>query len=109
MSGDGERIIAHLEADAEARDNGTQPTEGRRLSLTPASDIRSGGVRWLSRDRIPLGGLTVIAGEKGLGKSIYSNAHLVAALTRGELEGELHGQPADVLIATAEDSWAAVI
>jgi hypothetical protein len=92
----------------EPSSNGAGP-KGRRLRLTRASEIQSERVRWLWRDRVPLGGLTVIAGEKGLGKSILSNAHLVAALTRGELDGELKGNPVDVLIATAEDSWAAVI
>jgi 5S rRNA maturation endonuclease (ribonuclease M5) len=41
--------------------------KGRRARLTPASSIRSQRVRWLARERIPLCGLTVVAGEKGLG------------------------------------------
>ena len=58
---------------------------------------------------MPLCGITVFAGEKGLGKSILTNGHLPAKVTRGQLDGELRGKPADVLIITAEDSWEAVI
>jgi hypothetical protein len=53
--------------------------------------------------------MIVVAGEKGLGKSIYTNAYLPAKLTRGDLDGELRGKPADVLVITAEDDWASVI
>ena len=85
-----------------------KPT-GRTLTLTPASKIKSGRVHWLWRQWIPLGALTVVAGEPGLGKSTLTGAHLAAAVTRGALDGELHGKPADVLIASAEDDWGAVI
>jgi hypothetical protein len=66
-------------------------------------------VEWLDRERIPLRGLTVFAGEKGLGKSTLTNGYLPARVSRGELDGELAGTPADTLIVTAEDSWGAVI
>jgi AAA domain-containing protein len=82
---------------------------GRRVKLTSAGEIRSERVRWLWKGRIPLRGQTIIPGGKGLGKSILSNAWLVAKLTRGELEGELEGQPVDVLIVSAEDDWASVV
>jgi hypothetical protein len=85
------------------------PAPGRRAQLTPASAIRSERVRWLETGRIPLRGQTVVAGEKGLGKSIYTNAYLPAQLTRGKLDGELHGKPVDVLVASAEDDWRAVV
>src|SRR5262249_53449445 len=65
------------------------PGAGRRLILTRASAIRSEPARWLWRTRIPLRGLTAVAGEKGLGKSLLTNALLVADVSRGRLEGEL--------------------
>lgn len=63
----------------------------RSIRLTPASEIRSERVRWLWQSRIPLRGQTVVAGEKGLGKSTLANAWLPAKATRGDLDGELHG------------------
>jgi AAA domain-containing protein len=84
-------------------------TGSRKLTLTPADTILSGRVRWLWNGWVPLGALTVVAGEPGLGKSTLTGAHLAAHITRGALAGELHGKPADVLIASAEDDWSAVI
>jgi hypothetical protein len=93
-----------------AQTNGKTPrAAARTLTLTPASTIKSGRVRWLWNGWVPLGALTVVAGEPGLGKSILTGAHLAACITRGALAGELHGKPADVLIASAEDDWSAVI
>jgi hypothetical protein len=82
---------------------------GRRVTLTTASEIRSERVRWLWEHRVPLRGETVVAGEKGLGKSILTNAWMAAALTCGTLDGALQGHPADVLVVTAEDDWRAVV
>jgi putative DNA primase/helicase len=86
---------------------GAEP--GPRVVLEPVSGIRSERVRWLWRDRVPLRGLTVLAGEKGLGKSILTCALLPAGLTQGRLDGELEGCPVDVAVATAEDDWRAVV
>jgi hypothetical protein len=73
-----------------------------------ASDIKSEKVDWLWRGRVPLRGLTVFAGEKGLGKSTLTNARLVAAVSRGTLDGDL-SKSADVLLASAEDSWPGIV
>jgi hypothetical protein len=81
----------------------------RQVVLTPASVITPKRVQWLWKDRIPLPSLVVVAGEPGLGKSTFTNAHLAAHVTRGTLEGEMHGHPRDVLIATAEDDWPSVV
>jgi hypothetical protein len=51
----------------------------------------------------------VVAGEPGLGKSTFTNAHLAAHVTRGTLEGEMQERPRDVLVATAEDDWTSVV
>ena len=81
---------------------------GRHVVLTRASQIKSERIRWLWSQRIPLRGLTVIAGPKGLGKSSLTNAQLVAPVTRGTLAGEVN-TPADVAILTAEDDWRTVV
>jgi putative DNA primase/helicase len=82
---------------------------GAQVDLIAAEDIRSERIRWLWAGRIPLRGLTILAGEKGLGKSLLSNACLPAAVTVGQLSGELKGTPSDVLICTAEDDWRSVV
>ena len=71
--------------------------------LVRASDVPATHVRWAWKDRIPLGGLTLLVGDPGLGKTTVG-CERAARVTRGDLEGDLHGQPADVLIATAEDA-----
>jgi KaiC/GvpD/RAD55 family RecA-like ATPase len=98
-----------------AAQNGSSPEADRTVDgarfvqLTPATAIRSERLYWLWAGRMPRRSLVVIAGEKGLGKSLLSNAGLPALITRGQLEGELCGTPADVLIVTAEDDWASVV
>jgi hypothetical protein len=87
----------------------TPANDARRIELTPANTIRSERVRWFVEGSIPLRGLTVFCGEKGLGKSLETNARLPASATRGRLRGDLAGQPIDVLLATAEDDWATVV
>jgi hypothetical protein len=82
---------------------------GRRVELTPASQIQSERVRWLWRDRFPLRSLCVVGGEKGLGKSLLTNARIPAEATRGQLPGELEGNPMDILVCTAEDDWRSVV
>ena len=81
---------------------------GRRVVLTPASAITPEPLRWLWRHRLPLRGLSLIAGEPGLGKSTLT-VELAADVTHGRLDGDLHGAPRDVLIATAEDHFASVV
>ena len=84
-------------------------TAARRVELTPASAIRSERLHWVWTGRMPRRSLVVVAGEKRLGKSLLTNARLPALMTRGTLDGELHGAPADVLVVTAEDDWASVV
>lgn len=61
-------------------------------------------MNWLWDNRIPLGTLTLISGREGVGKSILL-AWLTAAITNGNLPGDLHKQHRAVLIAATEDSW----
>ncbi len=102
--------VAPAELAAVANTNGHAPPAVKRtVSLTAADTIKSGPVRWLWQGWVPLGALSVVAGEAGLGKSTLTGAHLSASVTRGALAGELHDKPRDVLIASAEDDWSAVI
>jgi len=86
---------------------------GRRLELTAASGM--GGpraTRWLwaegSAEWLPLGGLCLLGGREGRGKSTWV-VRLIAELTRGTLAGDLHGTPHSAVIAATEDDWRATI
>ena len=74
------------------------------MKVESALDVKPLAVRWLWRGRIPLGMFALIAGREGEGKS--SNAYeMLARVTKGELDGELKGEPRAVIIAASEDSW----
>lgn len=64
-----------------------------------ASQLEVRPVEWLWPGRVPQGGLTVLAGEPGLGKSLLS-IWLASGLSRGDLGSK----PAASLFLTAEDS-----
>jgi hypothetical protein len=104
---DVDRILAELAAPA-ANGNGPSPRSRRRVVLTAASTITPEPLRWLWRYRLPLRGLSLIAGEPGLGKSTLT-VEISADVTRGRLDGDLHGEARDVLVATAEDHFASVV
>lgn len=81
---------------------GARPERGQRFaSAAPlrASQLEVRPVEWLWPGRVPQGGITVLAGEPGLGKSLLS-VWLASRLSRGELAGA----PATSLFLTAEDS-----
>lgn len=72
--------------------------------VVSASAIRCSRVKWLRRGWIPLGGISLLAGPPGIGKSTLA-IDTVARLSRGELTGS----PQPSLIVTAEDSLSAVV
>lgn len=81
---------------------------GRRIQLIRASEIKTGVVRWLWKDRIPQGEITIIAGREGLGKSLITS-WWTAQISRGTLPGVYEGEPKPVVIAATEDSWKRTI
>jgi len=76
--------------------------------LRSAADVRPETPRWAWEGRLPLGAVSLLAGREGLGKSTVT-IELGACLTRGELPGDLHGEPCNVVYATAEDSPQAIV
>lgn len=78
------------------------PQEGapstRRAVAIPASAVRRERVEWLAPGLIPFGVVTLLVGDPGLGKSLYT-CWLASRLSRGEF-----GEPASGLMVTAEDS-----
>lgn len=80
----------------------------RHIVLTDASTIAPRPVKWLWRDRMPLGELTLLGGREGIGKS--SVAYTMAAwITTGNMKGEFCGQPRAVIVVATEDSWSHTI
>ena len=101
------RVLTELRPEAAANGSGAL-LERRRVVLTLASALTPKRLRWLWRLRLPLPGLSLGAGEPGLGKSILT-VGLASDVTRGRLDGDLRGQPRDVLVATAEDNFDSVV
>lgn len=76
------------------------------------SDVRTQPVRWLLRDRIPYGEITVVVGDPGAGKSMFS-IDAAARVSAGqampfEVQGST-GEPGSVLLLSAEDGAGAAI
>lgn len=81
--------------------------------LLPAADVEIREPEWLIHGYIPKNGITIIAGEGGVGKtSIWCN--IVAAVTSGKQSFMEHdipygGNPQNVVVFSAEDSWEYVL
>ena len=88
--------------------NTSRRKAGRRVVLTPASQFSPKAVEWLWDGRIPAGGVSLLAGKGGLGKSTLILG-VAALLSRGDLDGRHQGEPAAVLYATREDAWPQVV
>jgi hypothetical protein len=73
-----------------------------------ASDVRPERVAWGWQDRIPIGMVSLLVGQGGLGKSLEL-VTLAAGWSRGTIPGDFYGQPISVAIASAEDHRAAVV
>lgn len=79
-----------------------------RLSAVAASGMGMRAAKWLYRQRIPAGAITLLAGREGIGKSTISY-DFVDRVTRGELDGRYLGIPRGVAVVASEDAWAEVI
>ena len=64
--------------------------------------------RWAWERRVPFGYLALLLGAEGIGKGTLL-AWLAARLTRGELPGDLEGEPVNVLWIGDEDSFDSVV
>ena len=84
------------------QNNVHQLNQKEALEFIPSSHFGDDEVEWLSRGRIPLGALTILAGDPGLGKTQYGT-FLAAALSTGMTSGALAGRPSETLFASIED------
>lgn len=80
------------------------------VKLTCAADIETREVEWLWNGRVPLGMLTLFAGDPKLGKS-YVTIAMAAAISRGApLPGDAAPEgPASAILMSAEDDPARTI
>ena len=79
------------------------PDEGKLyLKLLDTTTPRK--AKWAWHEKLPLGALSLMAGREGIGKSTVV-FDIAARISKGELEGDLLGQPKGVVIVATEDSW----
>jgi hypothetical protein len=112
-SGQSERDAARIAANADPKTievfermtQESQDGDPPRLALVAASTVHMEETLWAWKDRIPLGGVTLLAGQEGSGKTTIL-ADVLARATRGMLEGDLMGHAVGCVYATAEDSWS---
>lgn len=77
------------------------------IKVTSYSDVSLEKQRWAWTDFMLADAFTILAGAPGRGKSSIA-VQLMARLTKGELEGDLYGKPANVLYLSDEDSEAMI-
>jgi hypothetical protein len=79
------------------------------LKLIKMSEIQPEAVDWLWEPYIPYGAITLIQGDGGTGKTTTALA-IAAAVTRGDaLPNGMRGEPANVIVQNAEDSYTKTI
>jgi RecA-family ATPase len=64
--------------------------------------LKARPVRWGWHGRVPLGVATLVAGVPGVSKTSVV-LHIGARITRGELPGDLVGEPASIVVMSLED------
>ncbi|MGP0062543.1 MAG: AAA family ATPase [Isosphaeraceae bacterium] len=96
--------LAVIESDPSRPMPAKGPAVRGKARKARASDIKPQSVEWLWRRRVPLGMLTMFAGDPKLGKS-YVTLTLAAAVSQGAPmpDGDVPDGPASVLIMSAED------
>ena len=87
--------------------NGTGEESAMPIRIGPIIMDRVRPMRWLWSRRIPVGVPSLIVGEEGIGKGTVA-AWIIARATRGQLEGDLAGQPLRVLVIGDEDAFEPV-
>lgn len=102
------RALGLRERDLRGGEVTAGPGDDRVVRFTAASDVRPEATRWAWEGRVPLGALTMLAGQQGLGKSTLS-VELAARLSRGELPGDLRGERCATFIVSFEDNAASTI
>jgi len=77
--------------------------------LVCVADVAAEAVRWLWPGRIPLGKLTVLDGDPGVGKSTLTLSIAAKVTTGSPFPDGSRPEPADVILLSAEDEIADTI
>lgn len=102
-------LLSDVAASLHALENGNGKRSGLEPVLVRVSEVQREDVRWLWGNRIPLGKLTLLEGDPGVGKSFCSLA-IATAVTRGlGLPGQARTDAGNVLILSSEDGIADTI
>ena len=102
------RAIQHEALRAQSKRDAYRKT-CERVGLTPMSTVQPESVSFLWHPYIPLGKMTLLDGDPGLGKSFITLA-IATAVSRGYgLPGDVRGDPGRVLLMNAEDGLADTI
>jgi hypothetical protein len=86
----------------------TKAPDTSRVTVESFAEIHTRRTRWAWAGRIPLGSPTLLVGREKLGKSTLT-CKLAAELSRGKLDGDLAGEPSNVLMLSYEDSASGTI
>jgi hypothetical protein len=89
---------------ANAADPAPAAMAGDRVRTRGVDLERVRPLRWLWERRIPMGLLSLLVGEESIGKGTFA-AWLMARATRGDLAGDLHESPCNVLLIGDEDGF----
>src|SRR5947209_8046203 len=99
------------QASKDAKDGGARkPSAVGGAIVVKLAEVQPEKVRWLDRGRIPLGTLTVLDGDPGVGKTSVALDYAARVSTGSEMPdgspGDLSGMPAGVVTLSAEDDPA---
>lgn len=106
MEGDGKIDTGKLMAIVKRWELWEEPTEEREsVVLVRLDTVTPKPVKWLWEGYIPLGNLTLLDGDPGLGKSTIIEADIAARVTRGSsMPDGSKGTRGGVILMTLEDS-----
>ena len=99
--------------DAESATDSRMNIATRSRRIIPARLVRASSVAierplWVWDLRIPVAGVTLVAGREGMGKTAITG-HVAAPSPAVEFPGDFYGRPADVVYVGDEDDRASVL
>ncbi len=77
------------------------------VELVQASSLAITRPEFTWEPRIPANAVSLLVGLEGFGKTLIA-FHIMARLSRGQLEGDRRGRPGDAVYVGLEDDWASI-